>query len=426
MSEKKRRGYAMRTRLVHGPGFTHRWDFSHHVVPPLSSSTTYRLDSVKRGARGFAEFGNPIGDLDEPPVYIYDRLDEPTRALLESELADIEQGEACVAFASGMGAISGALGSLLRTGDHLIAHDLLYGCTHSLFTNWYPRLGIEVTRVDCRDLDAVRAAVRPETRAIYVETPVNPTLDLVDLAALRDLAEDLRGGETREERIFLICDNTFATPYGQRPLTLGADMSCHSLTKNLGGFGTEIGGAVICREHEYRDLLLFRKDFGASLASKSAWAIQVYGLPSLAVRLERQQKSAMKVAHFLEAHEDVREVRYPGLESFPQQDLAKRQMRNPDGYFMPGSMIYFHLREEKVPPVAFMNHLAQEAYCVTLAVSLGHVKTLIEMPGAMTHSAYGPEDPTTRDLGIRLSLGLEEPDDVIHDLEAALETARRV
>ncbi len=425
MKRRKIHGYAMRTRLVHGPGFTSRWDFSHHVVPPLSSSTTYRLDSVKRGARGFAEFGTPHSDLDEPPVYIYDRLDEPTRALLESELADIEEGDACVAFSSGMGAISAALGSVLRSGDRVVAHDLLYGCTHSLFTNWYPRLGIGVDRVDCRDPDQVRAAIRPQTRIVYVETPVNPTLDLIDLGALRALLDELNADRPPARRVLLICDNTFATPYGQRPMTLGADMSCHSLTKNLGGFGTEIGGAVICREEHYRDLLLYRKDFGGSLASKSAWAIQVYGLPSLAVRLERQQKSARKIAAFLEAHECVRDVRYPGLESFPQRELAMRQMRNPDGYFMPGSMIYFHLDEERVPPEAFMNHIAKEAYCVTLAVSLGHVKTLIEMPGAMTHSAYGPDDPTTQDRGIRLSVGLEEPDDVIFDLEAALEACKK-
>ncbi len=422
---KKKEGYSMRSQLVHGPGFTSRWDFSHHVVPPLSSSTTYRLDSVKRGARGFSEFGEPISDLGEAPVYIYDRLDEPTRSLLESELASLEGGDDCAAFSSGMGAISAALGSFLCTGDHLIAHPLLYGCTHSLFTNWYPRLGIGVSRVDCNDRAAVREAVKPETRGIYIETPVNPTLELIDIEALRELADEINKDRPEERKLLIVVDNTFATPYGQRPLLLGADMVCHSLTKNLGGFGTEIGGAVICRDEEFRSLLMFRKDFGASLASKSAWAIQVYGLPTLAVRLERQQKSAKKVAKWLEEQDVVSRIHYPGLESFPQKELAKKQMRNPDGYFMPGSMIYFHLDEKKAPPIRFVNYLAKNAYCITLAVSLGHVKTLIEMPGAMTHSAYGPDDPTTQDLGIRLSLGLEEPDDIIEELQAAFEAVSR-
>ena len=186
-----RSNYKVTTRLVHGPQHSAKWDFSHHVTPPLSSSTTYRLDSAKRGARGVTEFGRLVRDVGEPPVYIYDRLDEPTRSILEGELADVEGGEACVTFASGMAAISGALGSVLVQGDEVIAHPTLYGCTHSLFENWYPKLGFGVKRVQLNDVQAVRAAITDKTRVIYFESPVNPTLELIDIGALRKLADEV-------------------------------------------------------------------------------------------------------------------------------------------------------------------------------------------------------------------------------------------
>lgn len=418
MSRKKQ--YKVTTRLVHGPEHSAKWDFSHHVTPPLSSSTTYRLDSAKRGARGFQEFGQLVRDFGESPVYIYDRLDEPTRSILEGELAEIEGGEACATFASGMAAIAGALGSTLRAGDELIAHPVLYGCTHSLFENWYPRMGFGVKRVDLNDLAAVRAAVNERTRVLYFESPVNPTLDLIDVGALRGLTDELNQGRPPERRLLLFIDNTFATPFGQRPLALGADVVLHSLTKNLGGFGTEIGGAVICPKAMLASLLLYRKDFGAILSAKSAWAILVYGLPTLALRIKRQQFTAKKVATWLENQEAVRRVVYPGLDSFPQRELARRQLVDFDGDFAPGNMIYFELDEQCVDAEDFVDEIARSAYSVTLAVSLGHTKTLIELPASMTHSSYGQ-----RGGGVRLSIGLESPSDIIGDLRSALEAVQR-
>jgi cystathionine beta-lyase/cystathionine gamma-synthase len=417
-------GYKPTTRLVHGPGHSAKWDFSHHVTPPLSSSTTYRLDSARRGARGFSEFGQHVKDTGESPVYIYDRLDEPTRSILEGELAEVEGGEACATFASGMAAISAALMCELTVGDEILAHPVLYGCTHSLFENWCPRFGIQVGRLDLNDLAALKARISERTRILYFESPTNPTLELIDISALRRLADEVNESRPRERRLLVYIDNTFATPFGQRPLEHGADVVLHSLTKNLGGFGTELGGAVICPKEMLPRLLLYRKDFGGILSSKSAWAILVYGLPTLALRLKRQQYSAQKVATWLESQAAVARVVYPGLESFPQKELARRQMVDFDGDFAPGNMIFFELDPHKVEAEDFIDRIAAEAYSVTLAVSLGHTKTLIEMPSSMTHSSYASKE-ATGPRSIRLSIGLESPGDIIRDLGTALEAVAK-
>jgi methionine-gamma-lyase len=404
MTDKNAHEYSASTRIIHGPSHSARWDYGHHVVPPISYSAAYRLDSVERGLQGFTDFGGMVSDDGETPVYIYDRLDDPTRSLLESELAQLEGADACVTFSSGMGGISAALGALLKSGEHVIAHRLLYGCTHSFLENWLPRWNISVDRASFTDVESVRALIRPETRALYIETPVNPNLELIDIGAYRAVCDEHNAKRPAEEKIRIIVDNTFATPYGQRPLSLGADVVCHSLTKNLGGFGTQIGGAVMCSQDLLRDLLMFRKDIGASLAPMSAWGVLVYGLPSLAARIERQQRSAIQIAEWLEAHDAIERVIYPGLESFPQRELAEKQLRNPDGKYNPGNMIYFYVDEKQIDPIEFTNKIASEAYCITLAVSLGHVKTLLEMPAAMTHSSYCNDENIDR--GVRISVGL--------------------
>ncbi|OGR94706.1 MAG: hypothetical protein A2V88_05515 [Elusimicrobia bacterium RBG_16_66_12] len=415
---KNAEGYKKTTRIVHGAAKTPRWDYAHHVVPPLTASTTFRLESVQRAARGFSEFGQYRGELDEAPVYIYDRLEEPTRGLLESQLASMEGADSCLTFASGMAAVSAALGCLLRTGDEVLAHTLLYGCTHSLFTSWYPKLGVKVRRADFTDPKAVARAVNSRTRALYFESPVNPTLDLVDLRSIAEIVT--QANKRRKRRLYSVIDNTFATPFCQRPLEHGIDLAVHSLTKNIGGFGTEVGGAVCCSKEVFPELAMYRKDFGGILSPKAAWNILVYGVPTIPLRIKRQQYSALQVAQYLEKHPMVAMVRYPGLDSFPQRALALKQMRDFDGGFAPGNMIYFRLDERKVSGVKFVDHVAQNAYCVTLAVSLGHTKTLIEMPSAMTHSAYAGEGPMRERGGIRLSIGLESPVDIIKDLEASL------
>ena len=213
--------YSEKTHLIHGRYQSDRWDYTHHVVPPLSCSATYRLDSSQRAAQAFVDFGS--GHVEgKPPVYIYDRLDEPTRGMLEENLAYAEEGEIAVAFASGMAAISAAVMSLVQTGQGVVTYPVLYGCTYSLFHNWLPRYGVTTRAVDLNDLEALAAALTPEIRVVYFETPVNPDLRLIDIAAVRRVVDAANEGRPTEDRIRIVVDNTFATPYGQRPLTLGS------------------------------------------------------------------------------------------------------------------------------------------------------------------------------------------------------------
>ncbi|RMG11496.1 MAG: PLP-dependent transferase [Planctomycetota bacterium] len=423
--------YHLQSRLIHGPMVSPHWDYQEHIVPPISASTAYRLKSAARGAEGFREFANPeFNRHQQHPIYIYDRLDEPSRSMLEDNLADAEGGERCVAFATGMAAISAALGVLLKTGDTVVSHKTVYGCTYSLFHNWYPRLGIDVVFADLRDVDGLRRilAENPRVMAVYGESPCNPNLELLDLAAVCAAVDEVNQGRAPRRRVFTVIDNTFATPVCQRPLEHGVDLVVHSLTKNIGGFGTDMGGAVIGPALLEPDLLLYRKDFGGVLAPKAAWPPLVYGLPTLALRARQQQESAQAVAEFLEGHPKVARVVYPGLPSHPQHELARRQMRDPDGAFAPGTLVYFVMEGDPARArergARLMDLLASEALTVTLAVSLGQVRTLVEHPGSMTHATVPPEEQLAAGIdpgGIRLSLGLERTEDILRDLESALD-----
>jgi methionine-gamma-lyase len=419
--------YQVRTHLIHGNYESKEWDFDHHLIPPISASSAYRLGSVHRGAQGFVDFASEEADVKgHIPIFIYDRLDEPTRGMLEENLAYAERGETAVAFATGMAAISAALGITCKAGSEILAHNILYGCTYSLVTNWLPRFGIKTKFADLNDESSFKEAITDRTRVVYFETPVNPTLDLIDIAQVRRWMDEARPNAEEKDRLLMIVDNTFATPYCQRPLTLGADLVCHSLTKDIGGFGTDMGGAVIGGRKFHGPLLMYRKDFGGVLAPRSAWSILVYGLPTLATRMVNQQKCANRVAHFLQQHPKVACVHYPGLETIPKYELARRQMTSYDGKFAPGSMLYFVLKgDDKTATEAadrFMDYIANHAYSVTLAVSLGQIRTLIEEPYSMTHSSLPEEVKRARGLqpgGIRLSIGLEDWHDIIKDLENA-------
>ena len=419
--------YRMRTRLIHGSFHSKHWEYNHHIVPPMSASAAYRLDSVHRGAEGFAHFAGQEAD-DELPIFIYDRLHEPTGGLLEENLAHAEGGEVAVCFATGMAAISAAFGITARAGDEILAHHTLYGCTYSLLANWLPRSGVETKFVDLRDPQVLERSIGDKTRVVYFETPVNPTLDLIDIENIRQRLNEINHARDEADRIVMIVDNTFATPYCQRPLLHGADLVVHSLTKAIGGFGTDMGGVVIAPASYHHDLLLYRKDFGGVLSPRNAWPILVYGLPTLACRMSNQQKTALKVARFLERHPKVDRVIYPGLESFPQYELAKRQMVSYDSKFAPGSVLYFVLKgdaaEAEQAAEKFIDDIAKNAYSITLAVSLGQIRTLIEEPYSMTHATMPGELKTAKGLapgGIRLSIGLEDWYDIITDLADALD-----
>ena len=422
--------YGLETVLIHGRPKSPKWDYSHHVVPPISASVAYRLESEHRGAKGFVDFSSPtVSHFKRAPIYLYDRLDEPTRGMLEERLAYAHRAEVAVTFASGMGAISAVFGVTMDAGDEVLAHQTLYGCTVSLFDHWFPKYRMRARYADLSDPGRLPRLLGPRTRVVHVESPTNPTLQCLEIEAI---ARAIRRANRGRRRPILLCvDNTFATPFGQRPLSLGADFVVESLTKDVAGFGTDMGGAVMTRREFESLLFLYRKDFGAVLSPRAAWPILVYGLPTLATRLKRQEETALAVATFLERHPKVLRVSYPGLPSYPWQRLARRQMIDYAGAFAPGHMIYFEMagRSPRAAGSAaerLVDRIACDAYSVTLAVSLGQIRTLIEHPASMTHAALTPAEQLKAGLvpgGIRLSIGLEESGDIVRDLQKALQHA---
>lgn len=425
MTHQKDHPKHMEAFLIHGEDVTPKWDYSHHVVPPMTASVIYRVNSVERGAKGFAQFGN-YDAMAKDPIYIYERIDEPTTGMLEDRLAKAECGEIGIAFSTGMAAISAITSILTEKGDHIISNDSIYGCTYSLFTNWMPERGVSTTFVH---LNGAKLSdfVKPETRIVYFETPVNPTLELIDIEDICKQVKKINTKRKEDDQIYVVVDNTFASPVCQRPIEFGADFVVASLTKHLSGFGTDMGGIVIGPKSFFGRLMLYRKDFGAILSGRHAWPFLVYGLPSLSIRIKRTTETATEIAKFLEKHPKVQKVLYPGLKTFPQYKLAKKQMRTYIGEFAPSSILYFVLKgtpdEARKKGAKLMNWLAQKALSYTLAVSLGHCKTLIEHPSSMTHSAISPEDQLRAGIdpgGVRVSIGLEEPAILIEEMEKGL------
>ncbi len=424
----KKSNYSIPTQLIYGKFETEKWNFANHIVPPMTLSSSFRLQSAERGAEAFSHFGQ----MDQPEAqYFYERMGEPNKDMLEETLAIAEGGECCLTFGSGMGAISAATGfALNESASEIISHKTIYGCSFSLFTNWYRKIGLKVNFCDLKDPESFLPFVNERTRILYLEAPANPTLDLLDLDAISKLVADINKTRRPGNRIITVMDNTFATPWGQRPMEHGIEVVVHSMTKNLSGFGACLGGAVITKKEHFASLSLYRKDYGGNLSPQTAWQILVYGIPSLGIRINKQTENAKIVAKFLEDHPKVERVYYPGLESFPQYDLAKRMLKDYKGKFMPGTLIFFHLKGIDLDAARdagrkLMNSLADNAYCLTLAVSLGQLKTLIEHPGSMTHSAYSSEEQLNVGIhpgGIRLSLGIEESEDILKDLSTALDT----
>ncbi len=423
--------YSTETHLIYGKFYTEKWDYSHHLVPPITASATFRLESAQRGAQGFIDFAHTVEGEEiskQAPIYIYDRLGEPNKDLLEDNLALAESGDTCLTFASGMGAVSAALGILTAPGDQMISHKMLYGCTYELLTLWYPRYRIDVKFLDLTDPKILERSITSSTRVIYFETPVNPTMDLIDIEAISKIVKLENSKRRKLNQISIVVDNTFATPFCQRPIEFGADFVVHSLTKNIGGFGTDVGGAVIGPRWSNDRLLLYRKDFGGVLSTRNAWNALVYGLPTLAIRVRQQQETAGEIARFLSGHPKISRVNYPGLEDFKQHSLARKQMHDFDGNFAPGTIIYFVVKgkspeDSKIRAEKLINLLAKNAYTITLAVSLGNIRTLVEHPGSMTHAAIPGAEQLKKGIdpgGMRLSIGLEKVDDILRDLQEAL------
>lgn len=385
------------TQAIHGG---HKKDpVSGALTTPIFQTSTFVFDSAEQGGRRFAL---------EEDGFIYSRLGNPTNMQLEEKIALLEKGEACLSTASGMGAITSALWTTLKAGDHIVASKTLYGCTYALLNHGISRYGVEVTFVDAANLDEVRAAMKENTKVVYLETPANPDLKLVDIEAVAKIGHEVEG-------CMVIVDNTFCTPYIQRPLELGADVVVHSATKYLNGHGDVIAGFVVGKKEFIDQVRLFGvKDMtGAVLSPFDAYLI-MRGMKTLQIRMDRHTKNAMEVAKFLESHENVELVNYPGLESFPQYELAQKQMD------MPGGMIAFEVKGGLEAGKKLLNSLE----LCTLAVSLGDCETLIQHPASMTHSPYTPEERAEAGISeglIRISVGLEDAEDIIADLKQGLD-----
>lgn len=363
---------------------------------PIYQSSTFVFDNAAQGAARFA--GDEAG-------YIYSRLGNPTTRELELKIAALEEMEDGAATATGMGAVSASVLSFLAQGDHLIASKAVYGCTFALFSHMLPKFGIEVTFVDMEDHNAVENALKPNTKMIFAETPINPNLVVIDLAFIGDFA--------KRHNLISVIDNTFMTPLLQKPKHFGIDIVLHSATKYLNGHGDVVAGLVCgSKEHIETIKLTVLKDIGATISPHDAWLI-IRGMKTLSVRMERHCNNAQKVAEFLAQHEKIEQVYYPGLKSHPGNKFIGTQMK------AAGGVIAFELKGTLEMGAQFIN----ATKLCTLAVSLGDAETLIQHPASMTHSPYTPEERLAAGISdglVRISVGLEEANDIIDDLAQAL------
>lgn len=364
---------------------------------PIYQTSTFVFDCAEQGAARFAL---------EEEGYIYTRLGNPTQNALELKMACLERGEAALAVASGMTAIAATLWTSCGTGDHIVAADTLYGCTYALLSHSMPKFGIDVTFVDAADPEKIRQAMRHNTKVVFIETPANPTLTIIDIAAVAKIAH-AHGAS-------LVVDNTFMSPYCQRPLEMGADVVVHSATKYINGHGDVVAG-ILVGEKVFVDQVRFVgvKDItGGCISPFNAW-LTLRGIKTLGVRMDRHCQNAMQVALYLENHPKVEKVYYPGLTTHPQYDLARRQMSQ----F--GAVISFEISGGVDAGRTVMNSVE----LCSLAVSLGDTETLIQHPASMTHSPMTSEDRLKVGISdglVRLSVGLEDSADIIADIEQAL------
>ncbi|HKQ60421.1 MAG TPA: PLP-dependent aspartate aminotransferase family protein [Candidatus Polarisedimenticolaceae bacterium] len=361
------------------------------ILTPIYQTTTYVQPSVD----GYLSKG-----------YSYSRSGNPTVSALERKLAALEGGAGCTCFGTGMAAIQATLMAHLNAGDHCVVSDVAYGGTYRFCTKVLARFGVAFTFADTSDPRAVRESLRRETRLIFSETPANPTMKLTDIAAISALA--------RERDIPHAVDNTFLTPFFQRPLELGADFAVHSTTKYIEGHNATVGGAVVARTKEGDEALRFMRNACGTIVSPQVAWLTLQGCKTLSLRMERQSANALAVARFLESHPKVEAVRYPGLESFPQHALARKQAT---GF---GAMLWFEVRGG----VAAGKRLMDSVRLWTLAENLGSIESLVTHPVTMTHADVEPAERKRvgiTDGLVRLSVGLEDADDLIADLKQALE-----
>ncbi len=383
------------TKCVHA-GEAPDPSYGSHTTP-IYQTSTFVFDNAEQGASRFAG---------EEEGYTYARVvpNTPTHSVFVKKIAALEGAETGQTFSSGMAAITAVALSQLEKGDHLLSTDVVYGSTYGLFSSILTKFGIEVSFVDTSDLEKVRINLRKNTKMMFLETPANPTMTVCDIEAICEMA--------REIDALSVVDNTFATPRFQRALKLGADVVVHSGTKYIGGHADILGGVVVGRKEFVESMIPVVNYTGGTMGTHEAW-LCIRGSKTLHLRMEKHASNAMKVAEFLEAHPEIEWVRYPGLPSHPQYEIAKKQM---SGF---GGMISFGIKGGIEAGRKLMNSVE----LCTLAVSLGSVDTLIQHPASMTHANVPREVKTkmgiTDDL-VRISVGIEEPEDIIADLDQAL------
>lgn len=384
------------TQLIHAGGIA---DEKGSAITPIYQTSTFKFKSADEGARFFSG---------EEKGYIYTRLGNPTIDDLENTVAALENGFGGIATSSGMGAVNTVYLALLGQGDHMIGHNALYGPSRGIMESLYPKFGIESDFVDATDLKEIEKAIKPNTKLLYLETPANPTIGITDLAGAIALA--------KKHNILTCVDNTFCSPYLQKPLDFGADIVLHSVTKFINGHADIVGGIVVAKEKAmYEKLKSVMINMGFNMDPHQAFLTR-RGLKTLSIRIEKAQENAIKVANFLEAHPKVEWVLFPGLKSHPQHELAMKQQKGP------GAMISFEVKGGLDAGKKVMDNVE----LAVLAVSLGGVETLIQHPASMTHSKLSKEARQSSGITdglIRLSIGIEDVDDLIHDLSQALDKA---
>ena len=389
--DTKNKGF--NSKLVHGGGYK---DQLLSAVTPIYQTSTFAFHNADHGAQCFA------GESDG---YIYTRLGNPTIIDLEKTVAELENGFGGIATSSGMAAVNTVYLGILESGSHMIGHEALYGPSRAIMESLYPKFNVESTFVDATKLENVKNAIRPNTRLIFLETPANPTIGITDIKAVSEIAKEVGA---------VVCvDNTFCSPYLQNPLDLGADIVLHSMTKFINGHADIVAGMVVAKTEEmYRQLRSVMMNVGCNMDPHQAFLTR-RGLKTLAIRIDRAQANSMKVAEFLENHPKVEWVKYPGLKSHPQYELAQKQMRGP------GAMISFGLKGGLDAGKKMMDSVQ----LALLAVSLGGIETLIQHPASMTHSKLSREAKEKAGISdglVRLSVGIEEAEDIIADLDQAL------
>ncbi|MFC2151298.1 trans-sulfuration enzyme family protein [Bacteroidota bacterium] len=381
------------SKLIHAGDFE---DAMGSAVTPIYQTSTFAFRSAKHGADLFA--GREKG-------FIYTRIGNPTIGALEDKLSELENGCGGIALASGMAAVTTVYMAFLGQGEHIICTSAVYGPSRGVLESHFAKFGVEASFVDTANLEEIEKAIKPNTKLLFLETPANPTIALTDIKKASEIAH--------KHGILVVVDNTFSSPYLQKPLDLGADVALHSLTKFINGHADIVGGALVAKDPEvYQKLRKTMIYMGGNMDPHQAYMV-IRGVKTLSLRIDKAQESSMKVAEFLENHPKVAWVKYPGLKSFPQYELAKEQMNGP------GAMISFELKGGYDAGITLMNNVK----LALLAVSLGGVETLIQHPASMTHAGLPKEARLQAEITdglVRYAVGIENVEDIIADMDQAL------